>query len=358
MDQSNFNTIERSRKQGHHLTLDERGMIQALHEQGYSLRGIAAAVGCAHTTVHYELRRGTPERKGGRGRMPKYTAKRGQQAYKEHRRNARRPCKLDSDNCEPFIQWMVEHVRKKRWSLDTCVGHARLQNLFQPEQIPCTKTLYNMLWAGKLPLSLFDVPQALGRKQHRKWNRKNKRMKGRSIEERPAIVSKGTEIGHWEIDTVVGQREGREAVAFTAVEKVTRNYIAIRISGRTSAGVEDAMNKLQDLYGKERFSQVFKTMTADNGPEFETLSKFERLGTSIYFTHPYSSWERPQNERHNGLLRDFIPKGTSIEPFSDEDVLTMADTLNQRPRRILGYHTPTELFDRFLDEVYAIDNVS
>ena len=118
------------------------------------------------------------------------------------------------------------------------------------------------------------------------------------------------------------------------------------------------MNKLQDLYGKERFSQVFKTMTADNGPEFETLSKFERLGTSIYFTHPYSSWERPQNERHNGLLRDFIPKGTSIEPFSDEDVLTMADTLNQRPRRILGYHTPTELFDRFLDEVYAIDNVS
>ena len=104
MDQSNFNTIERSRKQGHHLTLDERGMIQALHEQGYSLRGIAAAVGCAHTTVHYELRRGTPERKGGRGRMPKYTAKRGQQAYKEHRRNARRPCKLDSDNCEPFIQ--------------------------------------------------------------------------------------------------------------------------------------------------------------------------------------------------------------------------------------------------------------
>ena len=114
-------------------------------------------------------------------------------------------------------------------------------------------------------------------------------MKGRSIEDRPAIVSEGTEIGHWEIDTVVGQREGREAVAFTAVEKVTRNYIAIRISGRTSAGVEDAMNKLQELYGKERFSQVFKTMTADNGPEFETLSKFESLGTAIYFAHPYSS---------------------------------------------------------------------
>lgn len=183
-------------------------------------------------------------------------------------------------------------------------------------------------------------------------------MKGRSIEDRPAIVSQGTEIGHWEVDTVVGQRKGREAVTFTAVEKVTRNYIAIRIPGRNSAGVESAMEQLIELYGKERFSQVFKTMTADNGPEFETFSKFENLGTRIYFTHPYSSWERPQNERHNGLLRDFIPKGASMESFHDEDILNIADAINQRPRRILGYHTPTELFDAFLDEVYADDNVS
>ena len=179
----------------------------------------------------------------------------------------------------------------------------------------------------------------------------------RSIEERPAIVNEGSEIGHWEVDTVVGQREGREAVTFTAVEKVTRNYIAIRIAGRNSAGVETAMAELQEQYGTEHFSQVFKTMTADNGPEFETFSKFESLGTKIYFTHPYSSWERPQNERHNGLLRDFIPKGMSIERFTDEDVLNMADALNQRPRRILGYRSPTELFDTFLDGVYSIDNI-
>ncbi|WP_198643522.1 IS30 family transposase, partial [Megasphaera stantonii] len=81
-------------------------------------------------------------------------------------------------------------------------------------------------------------------------------------------------------------------------------------------------------------------------------------GTKIYFTHPYSSWERAQNERHNGLLRDFIPKGMSMERFSDEDILNMADTLNQRPRRVLGYHTPSELFDAFLDEVYASECVS
>ena len=69
-------------------------------------------------------------------------------------------------------------------------------------------------------------------------------------------------------------------------------------------------------------------MTADNGPEFETFSQYEKLGTKIYFTHPYSSWERPQNERHNGLFRDFIPKGISMEPFCNEDILNMAGALN------------------------------
>lgn len=358
MDKSNFNTIEDVRKVGSHLSLEERGMIQALHHQGYSLRRIAAEVGCAHTTVFYELRRGTPKKKGSRGRAPKYTAKRGQKAYEEHRKNSRKLCKITHDNCEPFIQWMVEKIRKEHWSLDACVGFAKLHNLFKREHIPCTKTLYNMLWASKLPLSLFDVPQVLRRKHHRKWVRKNKRMKRRSIDERPAIVNAGTEIGHWEVDTVVGRRNGRESVIFTAVEKKTHKYVAIRISGRTCAGIDEAMTALQKLYGNKHFSQVFKTMTADNGPEFAQFSKYESLGTRIYFAHPYSSWERPQNERHNGLLREYIPKGTSIERFSDEDILNIADALNQRPRRILNYYSPEELFDTFLDEVYAIENIS
>lgn len=183
MDQSHFNTIEETRKSGRHLSLEERGMIQALHRKGYSLRSIAAEVNCAHTTVFYELRRGTPEKRCSRGRMPQYTAKRGHNAYLKHRKNSRKPCKVDHDDCEPFIQWMARQVREERWSLDACVGYARQQNLFRPEHIPCTKMLYNMLWAGKLPLSLFDVPHVLGRIRHRKWVRKNRRIKGRSLED-------------------------------------------------------------------------------------------------------------------------------------------------------------------------------
>ena len=179
-------------------------------------------------------------------------------------------------------------------------------------------------------------------------------MKGRSIDKRPDIVNAGTEIGHWEVDTVVGHRKGHEAVVFTAVEKVTRNYIAIRISERTKEGGKEAISQLREQYGSKHFSTVFKTMTADNGKEFAEFSNVESLGTKVYFAHPYSSWERHQNERHN----EFIPKGTSIEQYTDDDILDMADALNQRPRRILDYHSPAELFEAFLDKTYVIDNIS
>ncbi len=203
MNQLHSNTDDTSRKRGAHLTLDQRGAIQILKRQGLSLRAIADTVGCAHATVWYELRRGTPQRTSSRGRIPLYMAKRGQAAYNEHRTHCRKTCKLDNDLFEPFMQWLVKQIREKHWSLDVCVGYAKLHQLFPKEAMVCTKTLYNMLWNGKLPLTVFEVPRVLSRKQHRKWNRKNKRMLGRSIEERPAIVDEHEELGHWEADTVV-----------------------------------------------------------------------------------------------------------------------------------------------------------
>ncbi len=132
IDHIHSNTIEDVRTSGLHLSLEERGMIQALHRRGLSLRNIAAAVGCAHTTVFYELRHGTPEQKSKRGRAPQYMAKRGHKAYAKNRKNSRKPCKINHDDCEPFIQWMVERVRLECWSLDACVGYAKLRKLFTP----------------------------------------------------------------------------------------------------------------------------------------------------------------------------------------------------------------------------------
>jgi len=105
------------------------------------------------------------------------------------------------------------------------------------------------------------------------------------------------------------------------------------------------------VYG-DKFSHVLKTITADNSPEFEDLSSVKKWGTDIYFTHPYNSWKRVSNERHNGMLREFIPKDTSIENYDAADVLHVVDTMNHCPMRILDYQTSQELFDVVPERIY------
>lgn len=106
----------------------------------------------------------------------------------------------------------------------------------------------------------------------------------------------------------------------TLVEMKTHQYISIKISDKSSQSVLEAMTSLKDFYG-ERFSEVFKTITVDNGTEFTDFAQLEQWGTKVYFAHPYSSWERAQNERHNRIFREFVPKGRPICSYSaDYDV--------------------------------------
>ena len=355
MSRNNSTTSTPERERGQHLTFEERCSIKTCKKLGLSLRKTAEVVNCAASTVLNELRRGTGTRNGKRGRFPEYSAKRGQQNYEINRSRCHKAHKLEK--AAPFIEWVVRQVKERKWSLDICVGYARKHKLFPLEQIVCTKTLYNELWAGNLPLTPFDVPEALTRKSKRAANRKNKRIYGKSIEERPEEVMERIVCGHWEIDTVVGHRAGKESVVLTLVEKTTDFYMAIKIPGKTADAVMAAMEVLRGEYGEEHFATIFKTITADNGTEFERLSELEAAGTNIYFAHPYSSWERPQNERHNRLFRRYVPKGVSIDNYSAEQILSFADEMNALPRKILGYCTPEELFDEFLDQVYSVDKV-
>lgn len=355
MDQLNSTSFTPDRERGQHLKFEDRCAIRIFNKLGYSLRKTADAVDCSASTVLNELRRGTGTRKGNRGRNPEYSAKRGQQNYEINRSRCHRAHITRSDSA--FIKWLVKQVKAHKWSLDACVGYAKKHNLFPSEEIPCTKTLYNELWAGNLPLTVFDVPEVLSRSTRKHKSRKNKRILGTSIDERPAIAALGVECGHWEIDTVVGHKAGRESVVLTLVEKRTDYYIAIKIPAKDSVSVNAAMEVLCEEYGEEKFAEVFKTITADNGTEFESLASLEKYGIKVYFAHPYSSWERAQNERHNRIFRRFVPKGVSIENYTDDQILWFADEMNELPRKHLGYSTPAELFEEFLDQVYSVNKV-
>ncbi len=244
-------------------------------------------------------------------------------------------------------------VREHNWSFDICVGRARRENLFPAEYIPCTKTLYNLLWKGELPITLFELPEVLSRRSNRK-PRLPKHSFGKSIDERQPEVADRTSFGHWESDTVLGRKRRGEPAVFTIVERMTGCYLSIRIDSKTTAGVALAMKQLKEQYG-DKFSQVFRSITTDNGNEFADFSAFEALGTEIYFAHPYSPWERPVNERTNRILRRFIPKGHSINEYTDEQLLMFADEINATPRKRLGYLTPEELFEQQLDRIYSIN---
>lgn len=196
-------------------------------------------------------------------------------------------------------------------------------------------------------------PEALGRKR-RSISHKNRKLLGTSIDERPEIAGSRIEYGHWEIDTVVGRKSATEPVILTLVEKKTNYYIAIKIPSKTSDAVFCAPESLREEYGEAYFSTVFQTITADNGSEFERLSEIESWGTCVYFVHPYSSWERPQNERHNRIFRRHVPKGGSMDRFTAEKILSFANEMNDLPRKPFHYATPEELFDEFLDQVYSV----
>ena len=352
MSQTNSSTFTPSRQRGQHLKFEDRCSLKIFKKLNFSLRHIASELDCSPSTVLNELRRGTGERNGTCGRFPSYSAKRGQANYEINRSTCHKKHKVSKDN--PFIIWVTQQVKSHKWSLDACVGYAKKHRLFDEKYMVCTKTLYNELQDGNLPLTLFDVPEALGRSKKKRMKvRQHKRISGKSIDERPAAIAERTECGHWEIDTVVGRRGGKESVVLTLVEKQTDYYIALKIPGKDAVSVMTALEVLREEYGEEHFSKVFKTITADNGPEFERLSELEAYGVSVYFAHPYSSWERPQNERHNRIFRRYIPKGKSIDNYSSEQILEFADEMNALPRRQLEYATPEELFDSFLDAVYS-----
>lgn len=342
------------RKRGQHLQREERGAIQALKQQGLSNRAIARELNCSPTTIGNELQRGTPPRKSNKGRAPSYSAKLGDAVYRSNRLRSRKPHKLPS--CEKFRSWVTVKVREHKWSLDACTGYARHHGLFPSSEMVCTRTLYREAWAGNLPIGIAELPEAVKRRHIQpSKTHGNRRSYGKSIDLRPQIASQRTEEGHWEGDTVVGRRAGKEAVVLSLLEKKTENYMAFLIPGKTSEAVMSAMRTLKEEYG-DHFAQVFKTITVDNGPEFADFAQCESWGTQVFFAHPYTSWERAQNERHNGLFRAFVPKGSSMQAYSSEYILAAADELNARPRKKLGYATPEELFDSFLDRVYAVGN--
>ena len=336
-------------KKGQHLTAEERHLIEVrINVDKVTVYAIAKELGRPYNTIKNEIARGTVSMYNGK--VQRYKAKAGEEQYRKNRQSCRR--KIKSFTVLPFIKYVVKHFTEDRWSLDSCFGRARLDNEFNRCEMVCTKTLYNYVDLGLLPIKNYDLPEKLSRNTKTHRATANKRILGQSIDDRPEEIDMRAEFGHWEIDSVIGKKNANEPVVATIVERKLRKSIWIKAANHSAEAMQESITNLISEFGDE-YKEIFKSITADNGSEFALLGNLEKVGIPIYFTHPYTSCEKGTNECHNKMLRRFIPKGRSISDYSADDILYFADVINNLPRKILGYHTPDELFEAELDRIYA-----
>ena len=329
-----------------HLNAYERGMIKALLKEGKSINYIAKELKRAPSTISREIKRGTTiQLRSDLTTYKQYFPETGQIVYEKNRKNCGR--KYNISQAEDFIRYAEEKILKDKWSPDAIVGACKIDAKWKGKTIVCTKTLYNYIDKGLMKVKNIDLQLKTRIKTKKRRSRINKRILGESIEKRPEAVQGREIFGHWEIDTVIGKRSN-EPVIMTLSERKTRKNLLFLLNGRTSKEINRCIDLLKEHYGNN-FSKVFKTITADNGLEFSELSsKLEDYGSKAYFSHPYSSWERGTNERHNGIIRRFIPKSKSLKDIPISAIKRIEDWMNSLPRKILGYKTPEACFNEEL----------
>jgi transposase, IS30 family len=306
------------------LSLDERRRINVFHEAGLSQSEIARQLMRHKSTISRELRR---------NRTP------GCLYYPDraHKRAAgrRKPRLVKVLGDEELRSYITEGLQRGLTPEQIANRH-RLESA--TKQLS-TRTLYR---AGA---QLFDQlpPSALRRwPVYRKKRGRKRYIIGRvGIEHRPPEAGDRNQVGHWEGDTVC-ERAGKPALAVLA-ERASRFYIAVPLSHANADHVAQVCLKaLKPIRQRRR-----KTITFDNGLEFARFAVLEKRmeQLKVYFADPHSPWQRPTVENTNGLLRQYLPKGTALSQIPQKQLDIYIDAINNRPRKCLNWRTPAEVFN-------------
>ena len=307
------------------LTREQRYQIEALKKEGFLNKAIAQNLNVSASTISREFRRN----RGLRGYRP-------QQAHQkavERKLQAVKAIKMT-----PTLIQLIEEKIRFDCSPEQISGTLKLEHNISISH----ETLYQHVWrdkkhGGDLYLHLRQAHK----KRRKKYASKDKRgqLKNRvSIEERPLAVEDKARIGDFEIDTVIGKNH--QGALVTIVDRKSKFTLIKKVESKHAEGVTEALIELLAPY-----KGSIHTITADNGKEFAGHEEVAlALNTSVYFAHPYCSWERGLNENTNGLIRQYFPKGTTFENITPEVIASVMHRLNNRPRKTLNYRTPNAVF--------------
>jgi len=314
----------------HQITAAERYTLGLLRQQGLHPAAIARVLGRHRSTVSRELRRNRTHHDGC------YRPAKAD-SYARHRRSwARRNQRFDAS------AWALVRARlAELWSPEQIAGRLKQEGALSISH----ETIYRYVWEDREQGGILYTYLRGARKQRRKrygsYDSRGRLAGKRMIGERPAIVEGRTQVGHWEGDTVLGAGQAGPCV-LTLVERKTGVLLLGQLRQRTKAAVT---RRATQLICRER--RPVRTVTVDNGTEFHDYAEIEqRTKTRFYFATPHHSWERGTNENTNGLLRQYLPKGASMAQLTQAACDRIADHLNRRPRKRLGYRTPEECYGR------------
>jgi transposase, IS30 family len=312
-----------------HLSAAEREEISRALCTGDSLRAIAGRLGRAPSTISREV-----AANGGRRRY------RAVKAHHRARDRSRRP-KAAKLGTGPLLA-TVERWLSQWWSPQEIARRLRLEYPEEPAMWVSHETVYQSLFVqgrGELRRELHRCLRT-GRAARRP---RGIRLRGRiadmvMISERPAEARDRAVPGHWEGDLIIG-KAGRSAVG-TLVERTTRFVVLLHLpDGRQAEKVNEAMRQAIIALPAE----LVRSITWDQGRELTSHVAFTvATGVQVYFCDPHSPWQRGSNENTNGLLRQYLPKGADLSAFDADDLARIAASLNDRPRKTLGFMKPSE----------------
>lgn len=308
------------------LTPEERYTLARLRMQGtrMSYAEIGRIMERDPSTISREIRRNRSRLDG------KYRWFRAQENTNGRRSRSRRNSQFSGED------WMlVERLLGEDLSPEQIAGRLREEGRLMISH----ETIYKYVWddksrGGELYLHLRQPVKR--RKRYATKERRGRVAGKRHISERPAAIEQRVELGHWEMDTMMGA-SSKDCVV-TLVERVTGLTLIGKLADRT---VKALNGRVLSMIRQQ--PELFKTITVDNGTEFHGYRSIERkTGVVFYFATPYHSWERGTNENTNGLIRQYLPKRLSMKGLTQAHCTAIARKLNRRPRKRFGFLSPDE----------------
>jgi len=306
----------------HHLTRKERALLAQLYHNGISITQIARKLQRSKSTISREIKRNSDE--------GKYRTAQAQADYQARRFNCHRRRRYEQREIVDYVTEKLELA----WSPEQVAGRISIDH---PHLRISHSSIYRWLNLQLIPRSV-QLTMKLRHYGHCHGEKRGVKVDARDIRERCRQVFRRKRLGDWEVDTIIS-RKSKQAYVLNMTERKSR-YCCLALLRSTKK--KDMMRAFTFFFGEGDLP--LHTMTSDRGAEFNCHREFESQFEALYYyTRPASPWQKPTVENTNGLIRQFFPKSIDLAELSDEAVSSVMTSLNNRPRKCLGWRTPAEV---------------